>query len=337
LLKILSRITEPTEGRAVIYGRVASLLEVGTGFHAELTGRENIYLSGAILGMGRSEINRKFDEIVAFADLEEFIDTPVKHFSSGMYMRLAFAVAAHLEPEILLVDEVLAVGDVGFQRKCLDKMEDVGKSGRTVLFVSHNMAAISNLCGRAILLESGHICMDGRSQDVVQEYANNIRALDTCPIIERVDRKGNGRLKFVDVVLTNVKEEPVNSFMSGQDGVFVLHYNSDENRPLPNVAFAIMFLDMNGNTLFTTWSELTGQTFQELPPHGTISCLIPNIPLVGGRYGFHIWSAVAGQEADYLKHAGFFDVVDADFFSHGKIPLREKHGSLMVPHSWYAS
>jgi lipopolysaccharide transport system ATP-binding protein len=170
LLKMLSRITEPTKGRILLYGRVGSLLEVGTGFHAELTGRENIYLNGAILGMARNEIVRKFDEIVSFAEVEKFIDTPVKHYSSGMYLRLAFAVAAHLEPEILLVDEVLAVGDARFQRKCLDKMQDVGKQGHTILFVSHNMAAITRLCPRAILLDQGHVLSDGPSHQVASEY-----------------------------------------------------------------------------------------------------------------------------------------------------------------------
>jgi lipopolysaccharide transport system ATP-binding protein len=170
LLKMLSRITEPSKGRILLYGRVGSLLEVGTGFHAELTGRENIYLNGAILGMARNEIVRKFDEIVSFAEVEKFIDTPVKHYSSGMYLRLAFAVAAHLEPEILLVDEVLAVGDARFQRKCLDKMQDVGKQGHTILFVSHNMAAITRLCPRTILLDQGHVLSDGPSHEVASQY-----------------------------------------------------------------------------------------------------------------------------------------------------------------------
>jgi lipopolysaccharide transport system ATP-binding protein len=173
LLKILSRITEPTTGFADIYGRVGSLLEVGTGFHQELTGRENIYLNGAILGMKRVEIDRKFDEMVAFSEVEKFIDTPVKHYSSGMYLRLAFAVAAHLEPEILLVDEVLAVGDAAFQRKCLNKMEDVGQQGRTVLFISHNMPAITRLCERTILLDEGRVLEDGPSHQVVGTYLNS--------------------------------------------------------------------------------------------------------------------------------------------------------------------
>lgn len=173
LLKLLSRITQPTTGRAEIRGRVGSLLEVGTGFHPELTGRENVYMNGAVLGMRKSEIERKFDEIVAFAEVEQFIDTPVKRYSSGMHVRLAFAVAAHLEPEILLVDEVLAVGDARFQRKCLNKMEDVGQTGRTILFVSHNMSAITRLCERTILLDNGHVLEDGPSHQVVGVYLNS--------------------------------------------------------------------------------------------------------------------------------------------------------------------
>ncbi|MBK6751085.1 MAG: ABC transporter ATP-binding protein [Acidobacteria bacterium] len=172
LLKILSRITKPTSGRAEIRGRVGSLLEVGTGFHNELSGRENIYLNGAILGMKRAEINKKFDEIVDFSEIERFLDTPLKHYSSGMYMRLAFSVAAHLDPEVLIVDEVLAVGDIGFQKKCLGKMRDIGESGRTVLFVSHDMNAISRLCKRAIWLEHGEVKSDGEAADVVSNYLN---------------------------------------------------------------------------------------------------------------------------------------------------------------------
>jgi lipopolysaccharide transport system ATP-binding protein len=173
LLKLLSRITEPSRGKASIYGRVASLLEVGTGFHPELTGRENTYLNGAILGMSRHEIERKFDEIVAFAEIEKFIDTPVKFYSSGMYLRLAFAVAAHLEPEILIVDEVLAVGDSGFQKKCINKMEDVGQQGRTVLFVSHSMPTITRLCERAILLDGGVVAADGPAPKIANLYLNS--------------------------------------------------------------------------------------------------------------------------------------------------------------------
>src|SRR5919205_1058095 len=202
LLKILSRITAPSEGEVDIRGRVGSLLEVGTGFHPELTGRENIYLNGAILGMRRAEIARKFDEMVAFAEVEKFIDTPVKRYSSGMYVRLAFAVAAHLEPEVLLVDEVLAVGDSRFQRKCIDKMQDVGKQGRTVLFVSHNMPAVTRLCPRTVLLEKGQVLRDDLSHKVVSAYL--AAGLGTATAREWPDRKeapGNdvARLRAVRV------------------------------------------------------------------------------------------------------------------------------------------
>ena len=186
LLKILSRITEPTEGRIVMRGRVGSLLEVGTGFHSELTGEENIYLSGTILGMSSREISNKFDEIVSFAEMGKFIHTPVKHYSSGMYMRLAFAVAAHLEPEILLIDEVLAVGDAEFQKKCLGRMEEVGKEGRTVLFVSHNMQAIRQLCSRGILLNNGKIVVDGDVISVTEQYLQNTRRLDDAASLSRI-------------------------------------------------------------------------------------------------------------------------------------------------------
>lgn len=202
LLKILSRITEPTLGRVALYGRVGSLLEVGTGFHPELSGRENIFLNGAILGMTRVEIERKFDEIVAFAETEKFLSTPIKFYSSGMYTRLAFAVAAHLEPEILIVDEVLAVGDVGFQRKCLNKMQDVSKQGRTVLFVSHNMAAITRLCPRAILLEGGVIAQDGPAHEVVSSYLGvgmNTRVVREWPDLATAPGDETVRLRAVRV------------------------------------------------------------------------------------------------------------------------------------------
>jgi len=203
LLKLISRITEPTAGRIELFGRLASLLEVGTGFHPELTGRENIYLNGAILGMTRKEISKKFDDIVAFAEVEKFIDTPVKHFSSGMYLRLAFAVAAHLEPEILLVDEVLAVGDGRFQRKCLDKMQEIGKQGRTVLFVSHHMPAITRLCPRAILLDSGTLLHDGPATEVVSSYLSSglgTTAVRTWPDLASAPGNEIARLRAVRVL-----------------------------------------------------------------------------------------------------------------------------------------
>lgn len=208
LLKILSRITEPTEGRIQLYGRVGSLLEVGTGFHPELTGRENIYMNGVILGMRKAEIDRKFDEIVAFSEIEKFIDTPVKHYSSGMSVRLAFAVAAHLEPEILVIDEVLAVGDVAFQRKCLGKMNDVAGEGRTVLFVSHNMSAINNLCTRGIVLERGQLLYDGRVEDAIAKYLTLMSEdFNTNQNPVRLPIKPNLKAQILSVGLKNHKGE----------------------------------------------------------------------------------------------------------------------------------
>ena len=202
LLKILSQITPPTEGKITMRGRVGSLLEVGTGFHPELTGRENIYLNGAILGMSRQEIAGKFDEIVAFAEMEKFLDTPVKRYSSGMYVRLAFAVAAHLEPEILIVDEVLAVGDAQFQKKCLGKMGEVAKGGRTVLFVSHNMAAISNLCGRGVLIRDGRIQFQGPVDEAVDLYlAQDFFCPSKLDLADRTDRSGSGAIRLLAIYL----------------------------------------------------------------------------------------------------------------------------------------
>lgn len=221
LLKVLSKITEPTEGRAELKGRVGSLLEVGTGFHPELTGHENIYLYGAILGMDRWEVTRKFDDIVTFAELEKFIDTPVKRYSSGMYMRLAFAVAAHLEPEILLIDEVLAVGDAAFQDKCLGKMEDVSKEGRTVLFVSHSMASISSLCENVVLLQKGRIRSIGPSAKIVEEYlASHIKISASVDLRDYKDRKGTGEVRVVEATILDSTGTPCSRFKYNDDIIF---------------------------------------------------------------------------------------------------------------------
>ncbi len=250
LLKILSRITEPTEGEVDLNGRVGSLLEVGTGFHPELTGRENVYLNGAILGMKRSEIARKFDEIVAFAEVEKFIDTPVKHYSSGMYMRLAFAVAAHLEPEILIVDEVLAVGDAEFQKKCLGKMGDVAKGGRTVLFVSHNMNAVRSLCTRAIVLRAGQAAFDGATVDAVPVYLDQPEDLQA----EWCDERTGAEEPTGDVRLLGVRIRraggPVAARLAASEP-FEVEIDYSVRRPTPcQIAFRVNQGD--GSTVFTT-------------------------------------------------------------------------------------
>ncbi len=227
LLKILSRITPPTTGTITYHGRVASLLEVGTGFHRELTGRENIFLNGSILGMKRREISAKLDEIIAFAEVEKFIDTPVKRYSSGMYIRLAFAVAAHLQPEILIVDEVLAVGDAAFQKKCLGKMGEVAKGGRTVLFVSHNMAAVLGLCRRVAYIEKGILAKDGLTQDVVEFYLSQENQNGQNELAQRKDRTGSGRLRFTGVNLYSERGE-VDIVKSGDDLTVALTFEATE-------------------------------------------------------------------------------------------------------------
>ena len=264
LLKILSRITEPTSGKISIKGRVASLLEVGTGFHPELTGRENIYLNGAILGMDRSEIKKKFDEIVAFAEVEKFLDTPVKRYSSGMYVRLAFAVAAHLEPEILIVDEVLAVGDAQFQKKCLGKMEDVGKEGRTLLFVSHQMAALQNLCQRSIWLDQGQALSDDTTQEVVSKYINCSTGLSRISLRDRKDRKGDGKIRFTSVQFQNEDWENVTCFYSGQHVKIVLSIINYTQKKLNNLNIALAIDNQIGERITNLSTEVIGSDLSDL-------------------------------------------------------------------------
>ena len=335
LLKILSRITEPTEGYAEIRGRVGSLLEVGTGFHPELTGRENIYLNGAILGMKKAEIERKFDEIVEFAEIEKFIDTPVKHYSSGMYVRLAFAVAAHLEPEILLVDEVLAVGDAAFQKKCIGKMGDVARENRTVLFISHNMAAVTSLCSKSLLLDGGRLVEMGETTEVVHSYQSTLDFSRSIHLSERKDRRGTGRLQFTNVhfVGSSASGEESN-LVSGQDASIIIECRSPGGAPLRDVSLAVTVIDFYGNRLFTCFSRHQGTLFHELPTRSEIECKIPQLPLAPGTYKINLWGGVRGEEADYIENVGQFVVIEGDFFGTGILPIIRKHGPILVAHSW---
>jgi lipopolysaccharide transport system ATP-binding protein len=335
LLKILSRITEPTEGQAEINGRVGSLLEVGTGFHPELTGRENIYLNGAILGMKKVEIERKLDEIVSFAEIDKFIDTPVKHYSSGMYVRLAFAVAAHLEPEILLVDEVLAVGDIAFQKKCLGKMGDVVKEGRTVLFVSHNMAAIESLCGRAILLKEGTVEMIARTRVVIDRYLESIAT--SCQSVflgDRTDRRGSGVIRLTDFFMEDQHGDRVKVVQSGQQLAFVFTYKRNPQVHCNNVVMAFHVATSSGHILFLHQNAFTGQRFDGIPPTGRFVCHIPRLPLVAGRYRVVGRVTVGGDEADYLLgEIGQIDVIEGDFFGSGNPGVAE-HSPFLVEGTW---
>jgi lipopolysaccharide transport system ATP-binding protein len=334
LLKVLSRVTEPTRGWARVWGRVGSLLEVGTGFHPELTGGENIYLNGAILGMRRAEIARKFDDIVSFAELESFIDTPVKRYSTGMFMRLAFAVAAFLEPEILMVDEVLAVGDVAFQQRCLGKMGEVARDGRTVLLISHNLAAISNLCSVAYLLDKGEIVTSGPPQDVIQRYLEMVRSSYAVSLRERRDRRGDGQMRLTGVSFRDKRGKPLGVVACGQDVEIWLSYEAANGKPLHDVVVGMPFFDAFGQTAISCGNELTGQVFESLPPRGEIVCCIPRLPLYPGRYDFNLQARVNNAViADWLTPAGELTVVEGDFYGTGRLPA-PSHRSLLVAHSW---
>ncbi len=304
LLKILSRITEPTTGRVSIKGGVASLLEVGTGFHPELTGRENIFLNGAILGMTRQEIKRKFDEIVDFAEVEKFLDTPVKHFSSGMYVRLAFAVAAHLEPEILVVDEVLAVGDAQFQKKCLGKMGEVAQEGRTVLFVSHNMAAISSLCGRCVLLHKGKIKKIGEVSSVVSDYLQGNNNLSTSDSLINHPNCAKGFKQLLTRFMLQTDNEVV---YYGKPLVFRIGYNFPEVITVPQ--FCVSFYNENGVTVFTLISDYqTNSIPSSLQGEGEIICRIKSVPLLPGNYFVNLRLWQPGEKLDDIENVARFRV-----------------------------
>jgi lipopolysaccharide transport system ATP-binding protein len=333
LLKVLSRITEPTQGRIRLRGRVASLLEVGTGFHAELTGRENIFLNGAVLGMRRAETRRKFDEIVAFAAVEKFLDTPVKRYSSGMYVRLAFAVAAHLEPEILLVDEVLAVGDAAFQSKCLTKMGEVARGGRTVLFVSHNMAAVSSLCTRAVLIDQGRVVRTGPPPEVVDAYLARQATLGSVPLADRKDRTGEGRVVFTSAAILNDRLCEIDRATSGQDIVIALDYELQGSESCENATVQIKFAGVLGQPLFACLSRVTQRESLRLTRGGRILCRIPRLPLVAGRYTFTLWCTVGDVLEDLVREAGTLTVVEGDYFGTGKLPANQT-GDFLVMNSW---
>ena len=306
LLKLLSRITEPSSGRIEMHGRVASLLEVGTGFHPELTGRENIFLNGAVLGMSRAEIKQKFDEIVEFSGIEKFLDTPVKRYSSGMYVRLAFAVAAHLEPEILVVDEVLAVGDAEFQKKCLGKMEDVSKNeGRTVLFVSHNMGVIAQLCKKCIVLNKGGVEFFGDTQTAIEKYlrGNNTEVGDDVYVNKK---KNYNVVKVSKIFLTDAKKESMSKFK--HDESISIHLNIErQEQNLSDLTVGIAVLDKLKNKVFTTFHKPELSESLE----NQFSCTIPSTFLMPGMYSLDVaLFSGAANIYEYLNDKVPFDIFD---------------------------
>ena len=333
LLKVLSRITEPSSGTARIRGRVASLLEVGTGFHPELTGRENVYLNGTLLGMSRAEVSRKFDEIVEFSGIERFIDTPVKRYSSGMQVRLAFSVAAHLEPEILLIDEVLAVGDMGFQRKAMRRMAEVSANRNvTVLCVSHNMAAVLNLCPTSILLSDGAVDYVGTTADCVEKYRRGFSESSVSMIHHRMDRVGDGSIRFTDAWVENAAGERDQLIASGEPMRIVASFAAahEKIRAL-QVAFAVYSSD--GTQITDLWSRSVGEEWDQVPERGQVVCTIPRLPLNAGEYRFNVFARVGTSVADGLEGAGRFEVAEGDFFGSGVLPSRNQ-GSSLIDQEW---
>ncbi len=324
LLKLLSKVTKPTTGGFKVKGRIASLLEVGTGFNPEMTGRENIYLNGAILGMRSHEITRKLDEIIAFSGVERYIDTPVKRYSSGMYVRLAFAVAAHLESEILIVDEVLAVGDAEFQKKCLGKMGDVSKGeGRTVLFVSHNMAAVQNLCFKGLLLENGIIKKTGGINDVLAEYLVSTK-IENVKLSENTNRKGNGFLKFTDGFFISDNDNNIETF---KDLKIKLNFELNFPSKIIQSRIDIGINNFMGDRVAWLSSNVVISEFSIFS--NSIEFLIKDLPLSPGDYTLNLFSEINNEIADWLTEVMPFTIIEKDYYKTGKLTLKNQGNILL--------
>ena len=320
LLKVLSRITKPTKGRVVIDGRVGSLLEVGTGFHPELTGRENIYLNGSIMGMTKREIGRKFDEIVDFAEIEQFLDTPVKRYSSGMYVRLAFAVAANMESEVLIVDEVLAVGDTAFQRKCLGKMEDVVHQGRTALFVSHNMAAVRSLCTQAVVLESGHVKEMGDVASCVDAYFGDQQSRRAAAVSFPVSTSKSAQITRIE--LRNQNHALTSDFHYGDEITVRVCFRS--GIPTQSARLGLVLSSSSGDRLLNAnMHYLPHEPPARAGREGTIDCALGAVPLMAGEYFVSLWFGVQGAETEVLHDAIGLAVHERDPWGTGKLPPRQ--------------
>ena len=331
LLKILSRITEPSTGWAEVTGRTGSLLEVGTGFHPELTGRENIYLNGAILGMRREEIRRRFDEIVAFAEVERFLDTPVKRYSSGMSVRLAFAVAAHLEPEILLVDEVLSVGDASFQRRSLAKMSEVAREGRTVIVVSHNLGVVRALCDRGILLEKGSVVTDAPIGEAIDAYLTRLERAASDDLTERTDRDAHGKQESLisRVSICDLESGHPDVVIGGRPARISVHFTE----LLPMMNAVVMISNSLGQYVTVFSSEMPGPDDVRDPAQGRIDCDIASLPLLPGRYRIDVSLKGRQRYQDGLQGAAYFDVEQGEV--EGRPMATEgADGDILLPHVW---
>jgi len=336
LLKVLSKITYPSSGSLKVHGRIASLLEVGTGFHLELTGRENIYMNGSILGMKKKEIDKRIDEIIEFSGIGNFIDTPVKRYSSGMRLRLGFAVAAHLIADILLIDEILAVGDAGFQKKCLNAMGGLSSGGRTVLFVSHNMAAVENLCQRVIWIDDGKVKKDGDSKEVIRSYLETFSNGDYSNFdLDKIEnRSGNGAIRFSGMEFLDLKGNPKNIIQTGDSLIVRLHYYSENG--VRNLHFALELYTVLGTkvTSLNTWAS--GFEIQKLPwGEGYIDVEIDSLNIVANRYYVSLWAASAGNLwYDKLDYCAMLDVEQSDFYNSGREMSSQHFGMVLFPCKW---
>lgn len=332
-LKLLAQITFPTEGRFKAHGRISSLLEVGTGFHPELSGYDNIYLNGSILGMRKTEIDAALDEIISFSGVEKFIHMPVKHYSSGMKVRLAFSVAAHLTAEILLIDEVLAVGDASFQRKCLERMEDVAKhQGRTILFVSHNMRAVKDLCNDAIFIDGGSITQSGTAEEITNFYANSLesKALDTS-LSERSDREGNGDVRLTRMRFTNEKGMELSYLTPGENAILEVSYEGSKPPEGLNIRLSI---GRDGDGFITALSNsLAGFNFENLPVSGTLRCALNPTPFMTGKYRINARVTSRNILNDDVKAAMVFEVIEGDYFNSGDLFTTTRAG-IYIPQTW---
>jgi lipopolysaccharide transport system ATP-binding protein len=332
ILKILSRITYPSTGTVKINGRVASLLEVGTGFNPELTGRENIYLNGAILGMTRREISSKFDDIVNFAEIDKFLDTPVKRYSSGMYIRLAFSIAAHLEPEILLIDEVLAVGDAKFQKKSLGKMDQVTKgNNRTIIFVSHDLGAIKKICKKCILIDSGKMVKFGPTKEVIEDYLDMIDLENTEGESKSIKRTGSGKIIIESVKVSDTKGKILNHVVNGETIKFIFNYNSLGDYKKVNLSFSL-HTQLSQN-LILHQSKYTDDYFDVKKGKGKIEFVYKDFPLISGIYLVNLRIDINGEEADFPRQAMYrLRVIDGDFYKTKAIPLQ--HSPVLIKGDW---
>jgi lipopolysaccharide transport system ATP-binding protein len=331
LLKLLSRITFPTKGRITINGTLSSMLEVGTGFHPELTGRENIYLNGAIIGMGREEVSRKLDSIVSFSGLEEFLETPVKHYSSGMYVRLAFAVASHLEPDILLIDEVLAVGDQEFRKKCMSKLLDVSGQGRTIIMVSHQMAYLKELCKTGLYLNSGKVAYQGTIEDTINQYVNHFAEARQMAVKDRMDRRGSGVVKLIGFDMNDEKGTSIHSISAGQSVHFRLHLEAAREDAY-NVVVQLEFFDMYGQLCFVTNNSISNNALPKITGDVSMECHIPKFPLNTNMYFVNAVIYVANQLADEVLNVLSFEVEPGIYYQTGKLPPGNK--GFLVEYEW---